>query len=96
MKCINVGLIGCGGFARGMHVPNLKNNQKYRIYAAMDVNEAAAATMAQETGAVYATTDAHKITHDANIDAVFITTRHDSHAALTVQAAEAGKHVLCE
>lgn len=96
LKCIKVGLIGCGGFARGMHVPNLTKNEKFKIHAAMDINEAAAGQMARETGAVYATTDPHKIMHDADIDAVFITTRHDSHAALTIQAAEAGKHVLCE
>jgi predicted dehydrogenase len=30
------------------------------------------------------------------VDVVFIMTRHDSHAELSVKAAEAGKHVLCE
>jgi predicted dehydrogenase len=33
---------------------------------------------------------------DANIDAVYIATHPDTHAEFTVQAAHAGKHVLCE
>jgi len=96
MQTINVGLIGCGGFARGMHIPNLKKNPKYRIQAAMDIDQAIADQVAKDTGAAYATTDLHKLLADPAIHAVFITTRHDSHAALSIQAAEAGKHVFCE
>jgi len=96
MQPINVGLIGCGGFARGMHIPNLKINPKFRIYAAMDIAKAAADAVAKDCGAAYATTDVGRLLADEAVQAVFITTRHDSHAALSIQAAGAGKHVLCE
>lgn len=96
MDSINVGLIGCGSFARTMHVPNLQKNCKFKIHAVMDINQAAAEKMARETGAVYAVTEVDKILGDKDVQAVFITTRHDSHAALTVEASAAGKHVLCE
>jgi predicted dehydrogenase len=96
MPKINVGLIGCGGFARGMHIPNLTKNPKFRIHAAMDIDRAVADQVAKDTGADYATADLHKLLTDPAIHAVFITTRHDSHAALSIQAAEAGKHILCE
>jgi len=96
MQTINVGLIGCGGFARGMHIPNLKKNPKFRIYAAMDIDQAAVDQVAKDTGAAYATTDVHKLLTDLAIHVVFIMTRHDSHAALSIQVAEAGKHILCE
>jgi predicted dehydrogenase len=43
---------------------------------------------------VYASVDA--LLADPLIDAVYIATTPDSHAALTEQAAIAGKHVLCE
>ena len=70
MKTINVGLIGCGGFARGMHIPNLKKNPKFRIYAAMDIDPAAADQVAKDTGAEYAATDLHKLLADPAIHAV--------------------------
>lgn len=96
MIALNVGIIGCGSFVRGMHIPILKANPKYHIYATMDVVEEAAKKLAEDTGAKYYTTDVDKLLADDTIDVVFITTRHDSHAELSIKAANAGKHILCE
>jgi len=96
VQMLKVGLIGCGSFAMGMHVPNLMKNSKYKIYATMDINEQVAQSAQGKTGAAYSTTDVHRLLDDPEIDVVFITTRHDSHASLSVQAANAGKHILCE
>lgn len=96
MDIINVGLIGCGGFAKGTHIPILKNNPKYRIHAVMDIIEKAAREVAEDTSASYWTTDVDKLLSDNEVDVVFITTVHDSHAELSVRAANAGKHVMCE
>ncbi len=93
---VRLGIIGCGGFARGMHVPNILRNNKFHIVATCDLELALAEGLRDQTGARYATTDPAQIMADGEVDAVFITTRHDSHAALSVQAAEAGKHILCE
>ena len=93
---LNVALIGCGSFARCMHIPNLKNNGKYRIFSAMDISETAAREVAEDTGAKYWTTNVEQVFSDKDVDVVFITTRHDSHAELTIRAAQAGKHILCE
>jgi len=95
-RTVRVGVIGCGGFARGVHIPNLKRNPKFAIRAAMDVEESAARAAAEEAGAHYWTTDIDRVLSDPQVDAVFITTRHDSHAELSVRAAQAGKHILCE
>ncbi len=62
----------------------------------MDLSMEAAETMAKDVGAEYGTDSLDKILGDDNVDAVLITTRHDSHEELTVKAAQAGKHVLCE
>ncbi len=96
MRKLNVGVIGCGQFVRGMHIPNLLGNPSYSIHATMDVVEDPARKTAEETKASYWTTDVDKILADKEINVVFITTRHDSHAALSVKAAAAGKHILCE
>ena len=91
MKQLNVGLIGCGGFQMGCHVPNLQANPKYSILAAMDVNEDAAKRAAGATGSKYWTTDLNKLLSDKEVDVVFISTVHDTHAELSVAAANAAK-----
>jgi predicted dehydrogenase len=96
MKKVTAGFIGCGGFAQNMHMPILMGNDKYEIKAVMDINEEAAKTAAEKCSAEYFTTDADKILGDPEIDLVFITTRHDSHADLCIRAANAGKHIMCE
>ena len=93
---ISAGFIGCGGFARNMHMPILLKNDKYEIKAVMDINENAAKEAAEQVSADYFTTDVDRILTDPDIDLVFITTRHDSHAELCVKAAKAGKHIMCE
>ena len=96
MQPVRVGLIGCGSFARGMHVPNILKNAKLTLAATCDVDLQLAAKLAQETGARFATNEVEQLLADREIDAVFIVTRHDTHASLAVQAARAGKHILCE
>lgn len=96
MQTVAVGIIGCGGFARSTHIPNMLQNPKFRIHAAMDVNAAAAQAVAEETGAAYWTTELDRLLADADVDLVVITTRHNMHAALSITAANAGKHILCE
>ena len=96
MSSLKTVLIGCGGFARGMHVPNLMASEKYEIRACCDVNEEAASSLCEEIGAAYFTPDIDKVLGDPEIDVVIISTRHDNHAELTIKAANSGKHILCE
>lgn len=94
---INVAIVGVGGFATGMHLPNLsKLKDKYNIYAVMNRTGHKAKAVAQQYGATYATTNFEEILNDKNVDLVLICTRHDSHAELTLKALEAGKHVFVE
>lgn len=95
-RAIGLAIVGCGGFVRNMHVPNIESNPKYAIRATTDVDETAAKDLAEQSGAAYWTKDYDRILGDSEVDAVLIATRHDSHAELTVRAAKAGKHVFCE
>ena len=95
--CINVAVIGAGGFAKGMHLPNLeKLKNKYQVYAIMSRTAHNADAVAKLYNAAYSTTSYEKILSDENVDMVLITTRHNLHAQMVLQALKAGKHVLVE
>ena len=94
---IKVGIIGAGGFAQGMHLPNLvRLREKYSIHGIMSRTGTNARSVAIQYDAKYATTDAQDIFSDPEIDLVVICTRHNLHAEMTLQALNAGKHVLVE
>jgi predicted dehydrogenase len=94
---INIALVGAGGFATGIHLPNLKKLKgKYNLCAVMTRTGHKARAVAQQYGAKYATTNFDDILQDENIDLLLIATRHDSHAELTLKALKAGKNVFVE
>jgi predicted dehydrogenase len=93
---INVALIGAGNFAKSYHLPNLKRIKDYNIYAIVDHNPANAKKVAEQYGAKFFATDYKSVLKDKNVDLVVITTRHDSHAKITIDTAKAGKDILVE
>ncbi|MDZ4064218.1 MAG: Gfo/Idh/MocA family oxidoreductase [Coriobacteriia bacterium] len=94
---IRIGLIGAGGFAKGMHLPNLAELQsEFRLRAVASRTGHNATATGKRFGADYATTDYREVLADPDIDAVIIATRHDSHARIALEALRAGKHVLLE
>jgi predicted dehydrogenase len=94
---INIALIGAGGFATSMHLPNiLKLSDKYNLHAVMNRTGFKAKEVANKYNASYSTTNYEDILNDKDIDLVLISTRHDSHAELSLKALKAGKHVFVE
>lgn len=96
-ETINVGLIGAGSFATGMHLPNMKNLKgKYNLKGVMSRTGFKAKTVADQFEAEYATANFEDIINDSSIDLVLIATRHDSHAELVLKSLKAGKHTFVE
>ena len=94
---IRVGVIGAGSFARGMHLPNLRElSDHYSIRAVASRTGHNATTTAAQFGAAYATTEVDRVLEDPDVDLVLIATRHDEHASLALEALARGKHVLVE
>jgi predicted dehydrogenase len=94
---VKIGLIGAGGFAKGMHLPNIKAQPDLlTLYAVASRTGHNATATARQYGAAYATTEDDKIINDPDVDAVLVATRHDLHADLVLRALRAGKHVLVE
>lgn len=97
LKRVRVGLIGAGGFAMGMHLPNLqKLSGKYEIMAICSRTGTNAKTAATKFGAGYSTTDYQEILSDPEIDLVMICTRHNLHGKMVLESLQAGKHTFIE
>lgn len=93
---VRLGLIGAGSYARGVHVPNIRNSQTLHLQAVATRSGHTARQVAAQARAAYATTDYMEVLADPNIDAVLIATRHHLHKEITIAALAAGKHVFVE
>jgi predicted dehydrogenase/threonine dehydrogenase-like Zn-dependent dehydrogenase len=96
-KVIRVGVIGPGGFAKAVHLPNLKKlGESFSIRAIAARTGASALNVANQYGAQYAATSVDEVLKDGEVDLVLISSRHDLHARLAIEAARHGKSVLLE
>lgn len=95
MGKIAVGIIGCGNLGK-THAECIQQLEHMETVAYADVYEPSAVRLLEQFGGRYATTDAGELLRDASIDAIYVTTQHDTHADLCIRALEAGKHVLVE
>ena len=97
-KVLRLGVIGCGGIANGKHMPAEKRNPRAKMVAFCDIiperAEKAKKDFGDENSAVY--TDYKELLKDPTIDAVLVLTHNAEHCHITVDALNAGKHVLCE
>lgn len=95
MNDLRFAMIGCGKLGR-THLQCISTIEGARFTTCVDVAKEAAQSAADEFGCDTATTEAQDVFDDDAIDAVYICTRHDSHAPLAIAAAKAGKHILIE
>lgn len=107
MDKVRLGVIGCGGMCKA-HLLSVGGkseqiSEQYRPFAELievrglaDVNLERAEDYRQQFGGDYVTDDVEKVFTDPDIDAVLITTWHDTHGPFSVRAMECGKHVLIE
>ncbi len=95
---VRIGIIGCGGIANGKHMPSLKKVPNVEMVAFCDIVVERAEKAKQDYGtpdaAVYE--DYRKLLEDKTIDVVHVCTPNRAHSFITVDALEAGKHVMCE
>jgi predicted dehydrogenase/threonine dehydrogenase-like Zn-dependent dehydrogenase len=91
-----LGLIGGGMFTKNILLPVLKKSKELNLQGVATTTGATARHIADKFGFAYAATNHRELLEDAAIDRVLITTRHNSHAALVLEALAAGKHVLVE
>ena len=91
-----IGFIGAGNYASSMLLPNLAQlGQAYLAHVAT-TRSLSAVNAQRRFGFATASTDAEAVFEDESLDAIFIVTRHHSHAAMVCRALETGKAVFVE
>ncbi|WP_413570363.1 bi-domain-containing oxidoreductase [Bdellovibrio sp. HCB117] len=94
---IGLAVVGAGGFAKGMHLPNLtKLDDVFSLKAIVSRTGHNAMATAKQFNAEYSSSDTQDVLKDPGVHAVIISTRHDLHAKMAIEALKAGKHVLLE
>jgi len=90
-----LGFIGAGNFTQSMLLPPLmKLGARMRgLATGKPVN---AKNIGQKYKFEFCATDTSEIIHDKDVNLVFVTSRHDSHARYVAQALKAGKSVFVE
>src|SRR5581483_7645155 len=91
---LRIGMIGCGdAAARGAN--GIQAAEHAALAGVMDVDEALARDLGAAHGVPW-TCDVAELLARSDVDAVYIAVPNYLLAPLTIQAAQAGKHVLCE
>lgn len=90
------GVIGCGGIAARRTIPEFVTMAKNaEIVAVMDLNAARAEEVARQFQIPFHCAD-ERMLLEQDLDAVYIATPQNAHCRQVVEAAAAGKHILCE
>lgn len=93
---VRLGFIGAGNYASSMLLPNLVKRDDVELASVATNTSLSAANAQRRFGFAVATTDVERLFEDDNLDAVFIVTRHHTHADLVCRSLEAGKATFVE
>jgi predicted dehydrogenase len=93
---VRLGFIGAGNYASSMLLPHLAKHPAVSLATVATTRSLSAVNAQRKFGFEAVSTDADTVLSDPSIDAVFVVTRHHSHAAFVCQALEAGKAVFVE
>jgi predicted dehydrogenase len=95
VRPLRIAVVGTGFGAR-IHVPGLRASGRFEVVALVGRDAARTRQVAARHGVPLACTSLEEALAGPALDAVTIATPPATHAALTVAAAQAGLHVLCE
>ncbi len=92
---VRLGLIGAGGYAKAMLLPNFKSaGAEFRSIAT--ASGVTARSVGEQHGFRFCVSRAEDVIDDQETNLIVIATRHDTHARLVQQGLERGRHVFVE
>lgn len=92
---VNVAFVGAGNYATAVLAPAFKS-EGANLKSVVSMSGVSGMHAARKFGFSESSTDTDAVLADDSINAVVISTRHDSHASLVSAALAAGKHVFVE
>ena len=92
---IRVGIIGCGHWGPN-HIRVFDQLRDSCSFICADIDRARLRSIQESFPNILMTEDYQEILSNSEVDAVCVTTPTNTHYALTKEALEKGKHVLCE
>jgi len=93
---LNVGVLGAGNYANAVFLPIIQKHPQTHCFGILSAKGLNAQQSGKKFNFEFASSSKTDIIDNKDIDIVTVLTRHDSHAALSAQALENGKHVFCE
>ncbi|MBB5834101.1 bi-domain-containing oxidoreductase [Kribbella italica] len=93
---VRLGFVGAGNYASSMLLPHLAKNEDAALTHVATNKSLSAANAQRRFGFTSISTTADAVLDDDSVDAVFVVTRHSSHADLACRALERGKAVFVE
>ncbi len=93
---LGVGFIGAGSYAQGNILPNLPKRTDVARVAVLTNGGATSKRVAEKFRFQYCVSKPEDALQNADVDLVFVATRHDSHAKYAVEALKNGKNVFVE
>ena len=91
-----IGFIGAGNYASAMLLPHLARLEKAHLAHVATTRSLSAVNAQRRFEFATASTNADAVFEDADLAAIFIVTRHHSHADMVCRALETGKAVFVE
>ena len=91
-----IGFIGAGNYASSMLLPHLARLETAHLAHVATTRSLSAVNAQRRFGFRTASTSADAVLDDTSLDAIFIVTRHHTHADLVCRALETGKAVFVE
>jgi len=92
MNPIRVAIVGCGRIS-DLHQMGYRGREDAKIVAVCDTNLANAKKKARDWGVEKVYSDYQQVLNDKEVDVVELLTPHNLHCPMTIQAAQAGKHI---
>jgi predicted dehydrogenase/threonine dehydrogenase-like Zn-dependent dehydrogenase len=93
---VRIGFVGAGNYASSMLLPHLASHAHVRLVSVATTRSLSAVNARYKFGFENVGTDTDAVLGDPSLDAVFVVTRHHSHADLVCRALRAGKAVFVE